>query len=191
MPDCRLCAAGGEIDFSRRTAQTAGNVLPCLQQGFCGSLPYVVQTGGVAVVLFQTGQHSTHCRFRGLCGSCIICVYLQWGFLRFLRTKSGDCRWFPALPAFLLIISSLLLDCFEALLQICQNVVNSSIPIDSRTVVGVMPAASSSSSVICEWVVDARMDHQRFHVCDVCQQREDLRDSVTSVPAPWCRSVRR
>ena len=113
-PQCLIvgfAAAGGEVDLSLRTAQTAGNVLPCLQQGFCGSLPYMVQTGGVAVVLFQTGQHGTHCRFRGLCGSCIICVYLQWGFLRFLRTKSGDCRWFPALPAFLLITSFLSRNC--------------------------------------------------------------------------------
>ncbi|ERJ93779.1 hypothetical protein RUMCAL_02204 [Ruminococcus callidus ATCC 27760] len=36
---------------------------------------------------------------------------MQWGFLRFLRTKSGDCRWFPALPAFLLITSFLSRNC--------------------------------------------------------------------------------
>ena len=67
-----------------------------------------------------------------------------------------------------------LLDCFEALLQICQNVVDM-LDTDRQTNGGRCDAGCQQFFLShLRMGRRCRMDHQRFHVCDVCQQREDL-----------------
>ena len=74
----RLAAAGGEVNFPCRTAQAGGNVLASLEQCLSSCLSDVVDAGGIAVVLFHAGHHGLDCCLAGLCGGCIVCVYLQW-----------------------------------------------------------------------------------------------------------------